>query len=240
MRFVPIVPNNVSRLNTLPQHSSRSMIFKPFIPKHMANISNSTSSKENINYILRNNYKENHNVLPSTQPRFNMKNPRSISLQVSHKQQEVKANVSASFVDKCNMNLLGNSLPKLPLHTIWTNNSLTDFEPPKSDPFRKLFSSNLNCSSQIIQNKNDAPDFKFQNKIPISPNTFNNSRYFKLPYSPPGPKLYPIAENMSSSYFTSDFETSFSTGQNLDPFEMNSFGINQPFNMDIWKNYLKM
>lgn len=244
MRFVPIVPNNANRLNTLPQHSPRSMIFKPFIPKHMANNNNSVSSKENINYIPHNNYKENHNVMPGTQPRFNMINPRSVSLQVSQKQQEVKLNTSASFVDKCNLNLMGNNLPKLPLRTIWTNNSLTDFEPPKSNPFRKLFSSDLNCSSQTIQSINYASDLKFQNKTPILPNTFNNSRYFKLPYSPPtscSQKLYPIAENMSSSFFTSDIETSFSTGQNLDLFELNSFGINQPFNMDdIWKNYPKM
>lgn len=243
VRFVPIVPNNASRLTTLPQHSSRSMIFKPFIPKHMAN-NNNNNATENINYTKYNS-KEGH-VMLGTQTRFNMKNPRSVSLQVSQKQQEVKENniSTVSLVDKCNMSLLGNSLPKFPLRTIWTNNSLTDFEctlPPKSNPFRKPSSSGLDCLPQSEQRKNYTQTLKFQNKTPMLPNplnTVNNSSYFKLPYPPSlssSQKLYPISENMS----TSDIETSFSTGQDLD-----SFSTNQPFNInninDIWKDYPKM
>lgn len=213
--------------------------------------------KENINLTQHNNDKENKNV-PHThketsfyQTRFNMKNIKSVSLQHLKKPQEVKNFNTSTFVEKCNMNALEKSLPKLPLRDIWKNdNSTKDFGselPLKKNTFKKPFFSDLNNLPQTIQSTNYALKLKFQNNasqlLQNSLNTTNNTRYFKPSLSQPIPssqKLYPLTESSNTSFFTSETEIlSSATNQNINTLEPNSFRyINQPFNMDdIWKNY---
>jgi len=251
VRFVPIVPNNVSR-NTLPSNLPRNLLFKPFIPKHMIN---NNPSKDNIDITQFKNEKENKNTSPINHmetplypTRFNMNSHKSVSLQISQKQQEIQLNTSASFVEKCNMNSLENSLPKLPLRTIWTNdNTSRDFKctlPLKNNSLKKPFSPSLNCMSQTMENTNYVLKSKFQNKSQVLPsplNTINNSKFLKS-YSvstTQSQKLYPIAENTNTSFFTSDIEKSSVACQNISSLESNTLKyINQPFNTDnIWKDY---
>jgi len=162
VRFVPIVPNNSNqRVNVLPPTSSKSLLFKPFKPKHI----NNYPSKENFN-LFKNSDKEYKNISPVTHmetppyaSRFNMNNQKFVDLQFSHKQQEVQHfDTSNSLVEVCNMNALENTLPKLPLRTIWTNdNSSKDFGctlSTKIHAFKKPFSSNLNCLSITKQSTN--------------------------------------------------------------------------------------
>lgn len=252
VRFIPIVPNNVNR-NTLLSNSPKKLLLKPYIPKYMADC----PSKDNINTMQFQSDKENKNTMPVPYmktpiypTRFNMNLcHKSVSLQISQKQEIQQLNTSTSFVEKSNMNSLENSLPKLPLRTIWTNdNRSKEFGctlPLKNNSFRKPFSPGLNCSSQTMQSTNYEQKSTLQNKTQILPNplnTINNSRFFKSSHSvsaTPNQKLYPIAENMNTSFFTPNIEKPSTAVQNMNSLESNSLGyINQPFNMDdIWKNY---
>lgn len=254
VRFVPIVPNNANRPNALPPPISRNLLFKPFIPKYITNC----PGKENINLTQHINDKETKNMPVAHyepthyQPRFNMKNNKSVGLQFSRKQQEVKnLNTSTSFVDNYNMNALNNSLPKLPLRDIWKNdNSTKDFGctlPQKNHVFKKPFAPERNYLSQTVPSTNYALNSKFQNKtsqlLPNSLNTTKSSQYFKPSYSLPvsqSQKSYPITDNSNTSFFTSETELlSSATYQNINTLEQNGYNyINQPFSMDdIWKNY---
>jgi len=254
VRFVPIIPNNNNqRINVLPPTSSKSMLFKPF----KQNLINSCPRKENVNLTQhKNNDKEYNNFTPVTQmethpSRFNVNNHKLVGPQFSQKRQEVKkVNTSNSVVENCNMNELENSLPRLPLHTVWTNdNSLKDFGctlPAKIHTFKKPFSSNLNYLSTTKQSNNyNMFNSKFQKQPQVIPNPMskiNSSSYFKSSYPLSlGQKLHPIAENMNTSFFSTDNEKSSApiTGQNINTLEQFSSGcINQPFNMDdIWKDY---
>lgn len=247
VRFVPIVPNNVNRLNTLPSTSSRGLLFKPFIPKHIT----SCASKENMSLVQYKNDNENKNIMSVTpvenllhSAKFNTKN----FIPQHFQKKEVNLNTSTSLVEKCNMNLLENSLPKFPLRTIWTNaNNSKDFECSssfKNKAFRKPCLSNLNCSSQTVQNTNYVLKSKFQNTISDPLNTVNVSQYFKSPFlisKFTDHKLHPIPENMSTSFFSTDIDnlTLATGGQNLNTLEKNSLSSsNQTLNLDnIWKNY---
>lgn len=255
VRFVPIIPNNSNqRINVLPPTSSKSMLFKPFKPDHI----NHCPRKENVNLTQHtNNEKEYNNFAPVTHmetpvhpSRFNVNDQKFVGLQFSQKQEVKKLNKPNSVVENCNMNELENSLPRLPLRTVWTNdNSLKDFGctlPTKIHRFKKPFSSNVNYLSTSKQSTNYMMNSKFQKQSQVIPNTMskiNSSRYFKSSYSLSeslGQKLHPISENMNSSFFTMDNEkTSPVTGQNINTLEQYSSGcINQPFNMDdIWKDY---
>jgi len=255
VRFVPIIPNNSNqRINVFQQTSSKSLLFKPFKPNHI----NNCPSKENVNLAQhKNNDKKYNNFAPVThmetplQPsRLNVNNQKFVGIKFSQKQQEVKKlNTSNSVVENCNMNELENSLPRLPLHTVWTNdNSSKDFGctlPTKMHTFKKPFSSNLNYLSTTKQSTNYMLNSKFQKQSQVIPNPMskiNSSRYFKSSYplsASLGQKLHPIAENTNTSYFTMDNEKPSSvTGQNINALEQYSGCINQPFNMDnIWKDY---
>lgn len=253
VRFIPIVPNNVRR-NLLPPNTSKSLLFKPFIPKYMTICPN----KDNVNTTQLQDDKENKNMMPvnsvktphcSTR-RFNINSHKSVSLQISQKRQETQdLNTSTSSIEKFNLNSLENSLPKLPLRTIWTNdNRSKNFGstlPLEINSFGKPFSPNLNCLPQNVQSTNYVQKSKFQNETSVLPNpmnTTNNSRYSKsysVSTAAQNQKLYPITENMNTSFFTSDDEKSSTAGQNMNLLELNSLNyINQPFNMsDICKNY---
>lgn len=259
VRFVPIIPNNSNqRINVLPPTSSKTMLFKPFKPNHI----NDCPNKENVNLAQHKNndkkYKSfspiTHMETPLHPSRFNVNNPvnkeKFVGLQFSKKQQEVKKlNKSNSVVENCNMNELENSLPKLPLHTVWTNdNSSKDFGctlPTKTHSFKKPFSPNLNYLPTTKQSTNYMLNSKFQKQSQVIPhlmNKINSSRYFKSSYPLSASleqKLHPLAENMNKSFFTMDNEKqSPVTGQNINTLEQYSGCINQPFNMDnIWKDY---
>lgn len=252
VRFIPIIPNNANRPNVLPPTQLRSLLFKPFTPKNTSNY----SSKENTDLMQLNIESENKNMPvgimenPHNPARFNTNNYKSVSLQYSHKQQEVKQfNSSASFVGKCNMNALDNSLPKSPLRTIWSNdNTSKDFGCSlslKNNVLRKPISAELNCLSQTTQSTNYAQKSTlFSNKtsqvLPKQLTTVNNSRYLKSLPSSSDQKLYSTTENMNTSFFTSDNEKSSSAiGQNINDSEPNILSCSkQPFKMDdIWENY---
>lgn len=253
VRFIPIVPNNAKRPNVLPPlNPSRGLLFKPFIPKHITICPN----QGNMNLLKHSNDNENKKITPVQietpcyPARFNVKDCKSVSLQISQKQHEVKKLVSSSIssVEKCDINLSENS--KVPLRTIWTNNSLNNFEcnlTSKNNAFGKPFSSSLSCLSQTIQSTSFGVKSKIQSKAPqvFPPNTkniLNNSRYIKSSYSlftSPGHNLYPIAEN--TSFFTSETENASSCafGQITNTLEQpNPLScIKKPFNIDdIWKN----
>lgn len=254
VRFVPIIPNNSNqRINVLPPNSSKSMLFKPFKP----NLINNCPRKENNLTQHKDNDKEYNNSTPVTHiethpSRFNVDSQKFVGLQFSQKHQEVKKlNTSNSVVENCNMNELENSLPRLPLRTVWTNNnSLKDFGctlPTKIHTFKKPFSSNLNYLSTSKQSTNYVLNSKFQKQPQVIPNPMsmiNSSRYFKSSYplsASLGQKLHPIAENMNTSFFSMDNEKPSApvTDQNINTLEQYSLGcINQPFNMDdIWKDH---
>lgn len=238
VRFVPIVPNN--RLNSSPSNSSGRLLFKPFVPKHIA----ICSGKENINSIQHKNDVGNQNITPVSHGETSLyplrpclKNPRSVSLQVSQSLQELKINTSTSF-EKCSMDALENNLPKIPLRTLWTNdNNSKKFEKTislKNNTFRKPFMlPSLNCSSQNTPSTNYVLPSKFQNKEQVLPtsNPVMNSRYFKS-YS------LSTSENLNCSFFTSDIEGSSASSHSVDSLEQNSSScLNKPFNIDdIWKN----
>lgn len=254
VRFVPIIPNNINRPNALPPSSSKSLLFKPFIPKHMSNC----LSIENHNSTQHNNYEEDKDNLsvvthmetlhyPS---KCSMKNHNSVSLQFSLQPQE--GNKLNTLTEPYNMNELKNSLPKLPLRTIWKkDNQTNNFEsilPSKNHSLRNPFSPGLHLPSQTTSTTNYVLKSKFQNKaqvLPTSRTTINNASCYKSSYlvpTSPNPKLFPIPENdnTNSSFFTSDNDKLSSTiGENINILEQNSFNfINHPFNLgDIWKDY---
>lgn len=227
------------------------MLFKPFIPKNIANY----SSKENNKLTQVKNDQENKNIMPITHLetslhsiKIDTKSPKLISQQFFQKHHEPKSlNTSTSFIEKCNMNALENSLPKYPLRTIWTNdNSSKDFGctlPLQNNAFKKQISSTLNCSSQTMQNTNYVLKSKIKNEIQDPSNLTNVSQYLQSSISLSkftDHKLHPIPENMSTSFFTSDVDKlSSAINQNVRTLESNSLNfINHPFNMDdIWKNY---
>lgn len=253
VRFVPIIPNNSNQhINVLPPTSSKSLMFKPFKPKHI----NNCPTQENVNLAQLQNYdKEYKNIAPVAHmdtplypSKFNMNHQKSLGLQFSQKQQEVKKlDTSNSFVEKCNMDALENSLPKLPLRTIWTNNNSTkDFGctlPSKIHTFKKPFSLNLNCLS-TTQSTNYMLNSKHSQVVPNPTSMVNNSRYFKSSYplsASSGQKLNQVLENMNTSFFSVGNEKlSSATGQNVNTLEQHSFGctsFTQPFKMDdIWKD----
>lgn len=261
VRFVPIVPNNVNRLNAFPPNPPKSLLFKPFIQKHMIKC----PSKENMTSTHdHKNDQENKNTLSVTHvesyfypAKFNIKKHKSVSLQLSqHSREENILDISTSFGEKCDINVLKNSLPKLPLRTIWNNpnnhNRTNDYEytiPSKNNLIKNSFSSSLNYLPHSVPAANHAFKSKLQNKSQVFPNpvtTVNNSRYIKSSYSvstPPNQKLYPIPENEdpNSSFFTSvnDKTLSSNIGENINILGQNSFNcINHPFNIgDIWKDY---
>jgi len=230
----------------LPPAASRSLLFKPFIPKHLTNC----SGKENISLTQDKNRKENKNIMPETSfysGRFDVQNSKFVGPQIFQKHQEMKClNTSTSFVEKFNMNSLENSLPKFPLRTIWTNDSsLKDFGytlPLQNNVFKKPFSSGLNCMSHTMQNTNCLLKSKFQNKTQDPLNSINVSQYFRSSFSHSNlvdKKLHPVVTNTNTSFFTSGSDKSSSAiNKSVNTLESNSFScINQPFNMDdIWKN----
>lgn len=258
VRFVPIAPNNINHFNPLPPSSPpKSLLFKPFIPKHMTN---NCSSKENIYCTEPKNDQENKSTSsdcsqnsPHYAAKFSMRNCKSASLQVSqYLQEKNKHNSSNSFTESSNMNVLKNSSPKVPLRTIWNkDNRAEDFKcflPSNYNLIKKPFSSDLNCLSQTIPTTNYVVKSKFPNKAHVLPNsltTINNSKYFKPSYlvSPSrDQKLYTLPEDGSTnfSFFTSDNDMLSSTiDENINILEQNSFNfINHPFNLgDIWKDY---
>lgn len=254
VRFVPIIANNVNRPNAMPptSTSSRKLLFKPFIPKHITNY----TSKENVNLTQQQNDRKNENIMTINHmkthypTKFNMSIPNSVNLQFSQNKHDIKKpKIPTSLEDKFNMIPLKNSLPKLPLHTIWTSNSAKDFGctlPLAKNAFRKQFPSNLNCMPQAIQSTNHVMNSEYQTQTQVQPKpstTINNSRFLKTKYSlstPSSRKLYPITENMNTSFFTSDIENpSPASGMNSNTLIPNSLNcVNQPFNMDsIWKNW---
>lgn len=221
VRFVPIIPNNSNRLDVSPPTSSRSLFFKPFIPKHMVKC----SSVENINSTQHKNDEEIQNTIPVSlcqkspiySTKFNKKIHKFVVPQNLPKQQNIKnPNTSTSFVDKFNMNALANSLPKLPLNTIWTNDNVSQdlrcIVPLKTNTLRKPFQSGLSCLPPTIESKNYIPKSRFQNKTQVlsnSTNILNNYRYFNSSYFLPSSsshKSYSISKNMNTSLFASDNE----------------------------------
>lgn len=251
VRFIPIVPNNAKRPNVLSPTPLRSLIFKPFTQKNITNY----TSKENTNSVQQKIERGKKNM-PVTNmenshypTRFFTNNYKSISLQQN--QQEIKQlNSKTSFVGKCNMNALDNSLPKLPLRTIWSNdNTSKDFGCSlslKNNASRKPVSTGLNCLSQTTQNSNYALKSTFSNKtsqvLPNLSTTFNNSRYLKSSSvsSSSSQILYSTTENMNTSFFTADNEkSSLATDQNINVLEPNTLSCSkQPFNIeDIWGNH---
>jgi len=244
VRFVPIAPNNANRVNSAPPPVSKPLIFKPFIPKHITICAN----KENINTTKFKNVKETTNNIPITRvetpqysSKFNMENSQHVNLTFSQKQQELQnTNASTSFFETSNYN--GNNLPTFPSATICRNdNNSTNVGynlQSKNNAFIKPNSSDLNGSSQILQNTtNYGLQPKFQNNIQGPLNTANNSQFnpsFLVP------KLPPIVEN-ANNFGTSGRENAYlATNQNVNTtLEPNSFNcINQTFNMDeIWKDY---
>lgn len=223
VRFVPIIPNNANCLDILSPTSPRSLLFKPFIPKHMGKC----SSVENINLTQQTNDEENQNTIPVSScqkspvysAKFNKKNNQFFGLQVSQQQQKIKdPNTSTCFVDKFKMNALGKSLPKLPLRTIWTNDNVSQnfmcTAPSKTNTLRKPFSSGLNCLLPTVQSTNYVPKSMFQHKTQVLSNSSNNSRYSKSSYLLPSyssHKSYSIPKNTCTSVFPSDHEKISST-----------------------------
>jgi hypothetical protein len=216
VRFVPIIPNNTNRLDVLPPNSPRSLLFKPFIPKHMTK----STSVENINVTQHTNYEKSQNTIPvnSCQKspiysvKSNKKHHKCVGPQVSQQKQNIKnPNTSVCSVDKLNMNTLDNSLPKLPLHTIWINDNVSQdlrcTSTIKNNTLRKPFSSGLNCLPQTIHS---VPKSNFQNKTQVLSNlsnTVNNFGSFNSLYLLPSSsshKTYSLPKNTNTSFFSSD------------------------------------
>lgn len=239
VRFVPIIPNNVNH-HKLPSNSSRKLLIKPFIPKYMVDCPN----KDIINIVQQHNDRENKNLMPATytetpiNPAIFNKNlhQKSVSLQTSQKRQEIQQlNTSTSFIDKFDMKSLENSLRKLPLSTIWTNNDNRSKEfgctlPLKNNTFEKPYLPDLHFSSQAMQGTNYEQKSTLQNKTQVLPNplnTINNSSYF-ISSNPltttPNQNVYPIAENMNTSFFTSNIagQSMSTASQNMNYLESNS------------------
>ena len=186
VRFVPTIPNNSKqRINALPPTSFKSISFKPFKPNHI----NNYSSNENVNLTQhKHNDKEYKNIVPVTPmvtshpSRFNVNNQKFVDLQLPQKQQEVKQlNLLNSLEENFNINELENSLPRLPLRTVWTyDNSSKDFGctlPTKLHTFKKPFSTNLNCSSTTKQNTNYIVNSKLQKQSQVIPNPTKHTQH---------------------------------------------------------------
>lgn len=233
VRFIPIISNNANRQNETPPNSLNRLMFKPFIPKHMVSYTN----QKNSNLTKYQTDKENQNLtvsqteVPLHLSRCNTKNHRSVSLQISQRQQEIKnLSTSISILEKCDINAVENSLPKVPLCTIWTNDNNSNnlrHSSSSNNTFKKPFSyPNTNYLPQNVTSKNYVIKTKFQDETEVtknSLNTINSYRYFPPSFMSQSHKLYPSNININTSFLTSEIEKiNSATDQNVNDLELNS------------------